>query len=70
MATIYKRTSKYGTLKYYGNLSINGKRFRRFLGQSKQSANLVFKKLEYEYLFDNHNKQIEHPYKTCIPIVY
>ena len=57
MTTIYKRTSKHGTLKFYGNLSINGKRVRRFLGHSKQSAVLALKKLEYEYLFDSPNKQ-------------
>ena len=51
MATIYTRTSKYGTLKYYGNLSIKGKRVRRFLGHSKPSAYLALKKLEYEYFF-------------------
>ncbi len=34
MANIYTRTSKSGTLKYYSNLRINGKRIRKYLGNS------------------------------------
>jgi len=48
MATIYKRISKLGNTKYYGSFLIDGKRIRRFLANTLKSAELQFKKLDYE----------------------
>ena len=51
MATIYKRTSKHGTLKYYGNLSINKKRGSRFL-EKIESENSSYKEFTMSILTD------------------
>jgi hypothetical protein len=51
MANLFTRIDKNGIIKYYGNLSINGKRIRRFLGLSQETAELALKKLEYDILF-------------------
>ncbi|PCH59549.1 MAG: hypothetical protein COC11_01740, partial [Candidatus Neomarinimicrobiota bacterium] len=48
MATIYSRQTKLGQSKYYGNFSVNGVRVRRYLGDTLKSAELQFKKLDYE----------------------
>ena len=48
MATIYSRQTKLGQSKYYGNFSVNGVRVRRYLGDTFKSAELQFKKLDYE----------------------
>ena len=48
MATIYSRQTKLGQTKYYGNFSVNGVRVRRYLGDTLKSAELQFKKLDYE----------------------
>ena len=51
MSTLYTRINKSGLLKYYGNININGKRHRKYLGSSKETAILALKKLEYDLLF-------------------
>ena len=51
MATIYKRKHKQGNYSYYFNISINGKRTRRFAGYSLEVAKDNLKKLEYELTF-------------------
>jgi site-specific recombinase XerD len=51
MATIKSVKTKSGTTKYYGDLRIDGKRYRRYLGLSKKSAEQALKKLEYELRF-------------------
>ena len=48
MATIYLRQTKLGLPKYYGNFIVNGVRVRRYLGDTLKSAELQFKKLDYE----------------------
>ena len=55
MASIYFRLDKSGNKRYYGSIYNNGKRIRKFLGCSKQSAEVVIKKLEYEFLLNNEN---------------
>ena len=52
MATIYKRKHKDGHFSYYYNLSINGKRIRRFAGYSIDVAKDNLKKLEYDLTFN------------------
>jgi len=48
MATIYTKKTDSGKTKYYGNFVVNGKRIRRFLGDTHKSAKIQFKKLDYE----------------------
>ena len=55
MATIYSRIDKSGNKRYYGSIYYNGKRTRRSLGCSKQSAEALMKKFEYELLFNIQN---------------
>ena len=52
MATIYSRIDKNGNKRYYGSIYHNGKRTRKSMGCSKQSAKAVLKKLEYKFLFN------------------
>ncbi len=52
MATIYKRKHKDGNFSYYFNISINGKRVRRFAGYSIEVAKDNLKKLEYDLTFN------------------
>ena len=47
MASIYSRLDK-GSKRYYGSIYHNGKRIRKFLGCSRQSAEAIIKKLKYE----------------------
>ena len=54
MATIYSRIDKNGNKRYYGSIYHNGKRTRKSLGCSKQSAEALIKKLEYELLLNIH----------------
>ncbi len=58
MATIFSRESEQGKSKYYGNLTINGKRTKRYLADDYQSAQLALKKLEYELIFTQTSKEI------------
>ena len=52
MASIYYRLDKSGNKRYYGSIYNNGNRIRKFLGCSKQSAEAVIKKIEYELLLN------------------
>jgi site-specific recombinase XerD len=52
MGTISTRKTKSGTLHYYGDLSVNGRRYKRFLGLSKRTAEAALQKLEYELKFE------------------
>ena len=51
MANLFTRTDKNGLIKYYGNVQHNGKRLRKYLGCSKETAELALKKLEYDLIF-------------------
>jgi len=57
MATIYSRQTKLGQSKYYGNFSVNGVRVRRYLGDTLKSAELQFKKLDYELTISGVSKR-------------
>ena len=48
MASIYYRVDKNGNKRYYGFIYNNGKRIRKFLGCSRQPAQALIKKFEYE----------------------
>ncbi len=52
MASIYYRRDKSGNKRYYGSIYHNGKRIRKFLGCSRQSAQALIKKFEYELLLN------------------
>ena len=52
MASIYSRIDKSGNKRYYGSIYHNGKRIRKFLGNSKQLSETLLKKFEYELLFN------------------
>ncbi|RMZ49349.1 hypothetical protein EB821_02920 [Candidatus Marinimicrobia bacterium PRS2] len=55
MASIYSRINKKKKKKYYCSIYHNGKRIRKFLGNSKELAEASLKKLEYELLFNIQN---------------
>ena len=50
MAKIYTRVSRSNTI-YYGDITINNKRYRKKLATSKEAAIIELKKWEYELLF-------------------
>ena len=52
LASIYSRIDKNGNKRYYGSIYHNGKRTRKSLGCSKQSAEILMKELEYKLLFN------------------
>ena len=52
IASIYSRIDKNGNKRFYGSIYHNGNRIRKFLGCSKQSAEVVIKKIEYELLLN------------------
>jgi site-specific recombinase XerD len=52
MGTISTRRTKSGALHFYGDLSVKGKRYKRFLGLSKRTAEAALQKLEYELRFE------------------
>ena len=52
MASIYIRLDKSGNKRYYGSIYNNGKRIRKFLGCSRQSAEAIIRKIEYEILLN------------------
>ena len=60
MATIYSRIDKNGNKRYYGSIYHNGKRTRKSLGCSKQSAEALMKKLEYKLLFNIQTSETKH----------
>ena len=68
MPTIFKRITKYGVERYYGSVIVNRKRYRRYLADNREAAELQLKKLEYELLFksnqpkDKQNKTINSAY--------
>jgi site-specific recombinase XerD len=51
MATIYTLKSKLGIVHFYGDLTVKGKRYRRYLGLSKKTAVLALQELEYQLRF-------------------
>ena len=51
MATIYTVKTKSGIVHFYGDLTVKGKRYRRYLGLSKKTAVLALKELEYNLWF-------------------
>ena len=70
MASIYYRLDKSGNKRYYGSIYNNGKRIRKFLGCSRQSAEAIIKKLEYELLLNIQCSDIEPPrinFEKAIP---
>ena len=52
MATIYTRTDKSGNIRYFGNISVNGKRVRKYLGTSRRTAQQALSELEYSLRFE------------------
>ena len=52
MASIYYRLDKSGNKRYYGSIYNNGKRTRKFLGCSRQSAQALIKKFECELILN------------------
>ena len=45
MATIYKRYTNFGDVRYYGSITLHGKRIRKMLGYTRKGAELCLKKL-------------------------
>ena len=60
MASIYSRIDKNNNKKYYCSIYHNGKRIRKFLGNSNELAEASLKKLEYELLFNIQNFNTKH----------
>ena len=58
MATIFTRQSNDGRVSYYANISINGKRIRRFAGYTKEAAKLKLKRFEYEAVFTKQSPSV------------
>ena len=52
MATIFTRKDNSGNLRFYGNLSLDGKRIRKYLGTSKRVAQQRLIELEYSLRFE------------------
>jgi len=38
MTTIYKRYTNFGDVRYYGSITLNGKRIRKLLGYTRKGA--------------------------------
>ena len=57
MANLFTRITNNGQVKYYGNIQHNGKRVRKYLGFSKETAELALKQLEYNLLFNESKKE-------------
>jgi site-specific recombinase XerD len=53
MATIFFRLSKSGNKKYYGNLTVNGNRVKRYLADDLKTAKINLNKLEYNLTLGN-----------------
>ena len=64
MASIYYRLDKSGNKRYYGSIYNNGKRIRKFLGCSRQSAQALIKKFEYEFLLNIESSTTESKLKS------
>ena len=52
MASIYSKLDKSSKKRFYNSSYHNGKRIRKFLGCSRQSAQALIKKFEYELLLN------------------
>jgi integrase len=63
MATIYTLKSKSGIVHFYGDLTVKGKRYRRYLGLSKKTALLALQELEYNLRFGIEDQGV-------VPITY
>ena len=59
MATIYKRYTRFGDVRYYGSITLHGKRIRKMLGYTRKGAELCLKKLEYDTIFYNTKGKVE-----------
>ena len=53
MAVIVKVKTQSGIIHYYSDLTVNGKRYRRYLGLSMKTASRALQELEYELRFGN-----------------
>lgn len=53
MASITKYMTRAGIAHYYGDLVVDGKRYRKYLGLSRKTALLALQELEYEIRFGN-----------------
>jgi len=51
MGTISTRKTTKGIVHYYGNLTVNGKRYCRYMGLTHKTALLALKQFEYDLLF-------------------
>ena len=58
MATIYTLKSKSGIVHFYGDLTVKGARYRRYLGLSKKTALLALQELEYNLRFENEDQGV------------
>jgi len=58
MAVIYTVKTKTGTIHFYGDLTVNGKRYRRYLGLSKKTAELALQELEYKLRFGSEDEEV------------
>ena len=65
MATIYKRYTRFGDVRYYGSITLHGKRIRKMLGYTRKGAELCLKKLEYDTIFQSAKGKVE---KAAPPI--
>ena len=61
MAVINSVKTKSGTLHYYSDLRVDGKRYRRFLGISKKTAELALQELEYQLRFGKEEEKVTLP---------
>ena len=66
MAGIYTYKTKSGITHYYSDLHIDGKRYRRFLGLSRKTAEMALKDLEYELRFEKPDKSDSVTYPDAI----
>ncbi len=67
MASITKYMTKAGIIHYYGDIVVNGKRFRKYLGLSKRTAKLALQELEYELRYGKKDGRSENvTYKEAI----
>ena len=57
MATINAVKSSKGVTKYYGDFRVNGRRYRRYLGLSRKTAEQALQKLEYELRYPTKSAQ-------------
>ena len=58
MATIYTLKAQSGIVHFYGDLTVKGKRYRRYLGLSKKTALLALQELEYQLRFGYEDQSV------------